>query len=155
LGINEFWDIQQLEKKVRETLAKMKQRREETFIDENGNAARMIEMISPNSYHQAEEITGFFEMGYEQSSMNENEVEALNWAVKMKIRNTLEELATQIKLPRAFSFSFDYDPDGNFGLILYRIKKKNDINTNPEEDLKKRISFQRFRFWLRSQYKTC
>jgi hypothetical protein len=138
LRINEIWELPLLKKKVHEVQAKLKEREHECFLDENGNLARMIEMISPISYHQAEEIAGFWGMGYEQSGLNEDEMETLDWAVKMKMENLLEELRGHIRLPRGFAFSFAYDPDGNFGLIL-----------------KTSYSFPRFRNGSRLQCEPC
>ena len=78
-----------LQNPVREVQAKLKEGQDECFLDENGNVARMIEMISPIGYHQAEEIAGFWGMGYEQSGLNEDELETLDCAVKMKMENLL------------------------------------------------------------------
>jgi hypothetical protein len=89
LRINEIWEISLLKKKVHGVQAELKEGQDDCFLDENGNLARMIEMISPISYHQAEEIAGFLGMGYEQSSLNEDEMETLDWAVKMKMENLL------------------------------------------------------------------
>ena len=115
----------------------------------------MVEMISPISYHQAEEIAGFWGMGYEQSGLNEDKLETLDWAVKMKMENLLEELRGHIKLPREFAFSFAYDPDGNFGLILYQKGGKNEVNEKPHAHREASYSFPRFRNWLRSQCISC
>jgi hypothetical protein len=144
-----------LKKKVREVQAKLREGKDECFLDENGNVARMIEMISPISYHQAEEIAGFLGMGYEQSGLNEDELETLDWAVKMKMENLLEELRGHIKLPRELAFSFAYDPDGNFGLILHQKGGKNEVNEKPYAHLEASYSFPRFRNWLRSQCEPC
>jgi len=155
LRINEIWELPLLKKKVHEVQAKLKEKEHECFLDENGNLARMIEMISRISYHQAEEIAGFWEMGYEQTGLNEDEMETLYWALKMRMENLLEELRGHIRLPRKFDFSFAYDPDGNFGLILYQKGGKNDIKEKPPAYPKTSYSFPRFRNWFRSQYEPC
>jgi hypothetical protein len=155
LRINEIWELPLLKKRVREVQAKLKEGENECFLDENGNMARMIEMISPISYHQAEEIAGFLGMGYEQSGLNEDELETLNWAVKMRMENLLEELRGHIKPCREFAFSFAYDPDGNFGLILYQKGGKNDVKEKRRAPLKASHSFPRFRNRYCSQCEPC
>ena len=155
MRINEIWELPSLKKRVREVQAKLKEGQDECFLDENGNVARMIEMISPISYHQAEEIAGFWGMGYEQTALNEDELETLDWAVKMRMENLLEELRGHIKLRREFAFSFAYDPDGNFGLILYQKRGKKDVNEKPRAHLKTSYSFPRSRNWFRSQCEPC
>jgi hypothetical protein len=94
-------------------------------------------------------------MGYEQSGLNEDELETLDWAVKMKMENLLEELRGHIRLPRECAFSFAYDPDGNFGLILYQKAGKNEVNEKPRAYPEASYSFPRFRNWLRSHWEPC
>jgi hypothetical protein len=149
LRINEIWELPLLKKRVREVQAKLKEGENECFLDENGNMARMIEMISPISYHQAEEIAGFLGMGYEQSGLNEDELETLNWAVKMRMENLLEELRGHIKPCREFAFSFAYDPDGNFGLIL-SLKKLPAIHYKPQQISESALGLPAHKFQVRS-----
>jgi hypothetical protein len=155
LRIHEIWELPLLRKKIYKVQAELKAGQEECFLDENGNLARMIEMISPISYHQAEEIAGFWGMGYEQCSLNEDELETLDWALKMKMERLLEELRGHIKLRRGFAFSLAYDPDGNFGLILYQTGRKSIGNEKPPPQLETSYLVSRPRNWPRSQCEPC
>ena len=78
----------------------------------------MIHILALPGYHQAAEIAETFGFEHTELGLNEDECEAARKRIKEVQTDLLRDLHDRLEVPPGMSLHFDYDPAGNFGLMI-------------------------------------
>ena len=120
MKITDIWNVSVLLEKISRARINLQEKPYICFLDKSGDRACLVDAIAPPSYHQAREIAEAFGLEYDELLMNEKEMEAFRRLLSARMEGLLFDLRQRILTPRGYSFSFGYDPEGNFGLLLLR-----------------------------------
>lgn len=118
MKVTEIWNASALLEKISRARINLQEHPYICFLDKSGNRACLVDAIAPPSYHQAWEIAEAFGLEYDELLMNEKEMEAFRHLLSARMGELLCDLRQRISTPRGYSFSFGYDPEGTFGLLL-------------------------------------
>lgn len=120
MKITDLWNVSALLDKIWKARMNLQQCPQECFVHKAGNQACMVDIIAPPSYHQTREIAEAFGLDYDELLMNEKEMEVFRRLLLARTEELLTDLNQRILTPQGYSFSFGYDPGGNFGLLLHQ-----------------------------------
>ena len=114
----EFWEMGQLEERICRARGKLYQNRDGWFSDSRGRLSHMLHILVLPGYHQMAEITEAFGLEHTELGLNEDEWEGAKKRMREIQSNWLRDLHTRLDAPPEISLHLEYDPAGNFGLMI-------------------------------------
>ncbi|MCX5910154.1 MAG: hypothetical protein NTY64_24010 [Deltaproteobacteria bacterium] len=152
---NQLWELGHLIEKINKAKLHLRLYPERCYPDHQGNLAHTLAILCPAGGHQAEDIAEAFGLNYAEGTMNESELEALQERICQFKGALLQDLNDRIALPTELCFGLDYDPQGNFGLVLRMRDGRNPENRPEIPGGSAAYYSRRVLYFLPSQLKAC
>ena len=118
MNAEEIWKIGELGERIGHARGKLYGTRDGWFSDSQGRLAHMLHILALPGYHQPAEIAETFGLEPAELGLNEDECETARKRIKEVQANLLRDLHDRLDVAPGISLRFDYDPAGNFGLMI-------------------------------------
>jgi hypothetical protein len=121
---NAILKIDYLQERAVEACLKLKEKGGTAYWRGQSLSARMLEILAPLGYHQAQRIADTLGIDFDEQFSNEYEWERFHNQVADLKEQLERELQKVIQLPEGISFYLGYDHGGNFALFLRAEERK-------------------------------
>jgi len=117
---NQIWKVDLLKETVLQASNKLRGQTHLAQRDDQENIACMLKILAPAGYHQGQDITEALGLEFDENLANEWDWDSFRQEIHYRKSKLVGDLHTCFQLPDGLFFSFGYDQEGNFGLILKR-----------------------------------
>ena len=121
--VNQICKVDHLKEMVLEASNRL---RIQTFLGhgvDQDNIACMLKILAPAGYHQDQDIAEALGFEFDENLANEWDWDSFRQEIHYLKSKLVGDLHACFQLPEGVFFSFGYDQEGNFGLVLKRVRE--------------------------------
>jgi hypothetical protein len=131
MKISDLWNVGVPLENILRARTCLREHPEKCFSRKDGSRACLVAALASSSHRQDREIAEAFGLEYDDLLMNEKEMEHYRRQLEERTRELLADLSGRVLVPAGYSFSFGYEPGGNFGLLLERAPGSGEEKVTP------------------------
>jgi len=118
--VNQIWKSGHFLEMVLDASKKFKSTDPLGYPDDRSHIVCMVKILAPSGYHQNQDIAEALGLEFDENIANEWDWDAFQQEIQLLRTRRVGNLHACIELPDGLFFSFGYDQEGNFGLVLRR-----------------------------------
>ena len=123
MEVNQICKVDHLKEMVLEASNRLRIQTLLGHRDDQDSIACMLKILAPAGYHQDQEIAEALGFEFDENLANEWDWDSFRQEIRNLKIKLVRELYSHFQLPDGLIFSFGYDQEGNFGLVLKRARK--------------------------------
>jgi hypothetical protein len=118
--VNQICKVDHLKEMVLEASNRLRMQTFSDHGDDQDSIACMLKILAPSGYHQDHDIAEALGFEFDENLANEWDWDSFREEIHYLKSRLIGDLHASFQLPDGLFFSFGYDQEGNFGLVLRR-----------------------------------
>ncbi len=123
MEVNQIGKVDHLKEIVVEASNKLQKNVLLDHLDDQDHIVGMLKILAPAGYHQNQDIAEALGLEFDENLANEWDWDFIRYEIRNLKTKLVGDLHSHFQLPAGLFFSFGYDQEGNFGLVLKREKE--------------------------------
>jgi hypothetical protein len=120
MELNQIWKVDHLKETVLEASNKLRIQPLLGHRDDQDDIPCMLKILAQAGYHQDQDIAEALGLEFDVNLANEWDWDSFRQEIHYLKNKLVKDLQACFQLSDGLFFSFDYDQEGNFGLVLKR-----------------------------------